>query len=92
MKTYSNLRDRLKISDKFITGGRYGVTHDQYMRYVDCAIGKVTGGLSSCDFADTVFAHDAWEDGVNPVDTAEEILVNDTIGEQFLMDFLGWPE
>ena len=92
MKIYSNLSDRLKIKETLIIDGRYGATPGKFMRYVDSIIGQVTGGLSSCDFADTVFTHDAWEDGVNPVDTAEEILVNDTIGEQFLMDFLGWPE
>lgn len=91
-KHYTDLSDRLKIKDSLVIDGRYGVSPRQYLGYIDSIIGQVTGGLTSAEFGDTVFIHDAWEDGLNPVDTAEEILLNDTLGQLFLADFLGWEE
>lgn len=66
---------------------RYGNTYEEYMVMVNGLIQYVTESFDSEDFADTVFTLDAWEDGVNPADTAEDILMGDDIGAQWLEAF-----
>ena len=89
MKVYSNLSDRLTLkADRQGNDGRWGSTHEEFLRLVNGVIGRVTDGLSSDEFSDTVFTYDAWEGESHPVDTADEILSNDTLGQQFLELFL----
>ena len=90
-KQYDYLSDRFTLKPKYqTTSGQWGESYADFMAMVDHIIGRATGeGLTSEEFGDTVMTHDAWDNGENPVDVAEEILVNDCIGEQFLALALG---
>lgn len=89
MKTYSCLSDRFHLPDRLKgSDGRWGATFDEFMKLVDAVIMKAAG-ITSAELGDTVCTHDAWEDGSNPVDVAEDIMAGDTIGEQMLALALG---
>ncbi len=89
MKTYSCLADRLTVNQKYFVSGRWGEDYETFMRLVNGAIERVSGGLGSSDFSDTVFTVDAWEAGADPADTAEEILNGDCCGAGMLALYLG---
>ena len=76
-----------RTHDNQLVNDRYGATWEHYMLMVNGLIRYVTEAFDSEDFADTVFTRDRWEDGVNPADTAEEIMEGDTVGAQWLEAF-----
>lgn len=85
------LSNHINLDKRIVADLRYGTSHRAFIVMVNSVIAKVADGLDMSDFADTVFTVDAWEDGESPVDVAEQILQNDTIGEQFLDLYLN-PE
>jgi hypothetical protein len=89
MRTYNCLSERFYTPKKRVINGRYGATYKEFMRMVDGVIIRVTESFDSMDLADTILTRDAGEDGEDPVDLAERILLGDTIGAQFLALALG---
>ena len=65
------------------------MTYETFMKQVNAEVEAITGGFDSLDFADTVFTRDAWKEDASPLEVAEEILENDTIGAQFLREHRG---
>lgn len=65
-------------------------TYENWMKKVDREIYAITaaigeaGCLGRSDFADTVFTRDAFDNGESPKEVAEQILGNDSIGQQIL--------
>ncbi len=61
-------------------------TYQDFLIALDKAVSVMTGGtgLGHEDFGDTVYTRSAWEEGKTPMEVAEEILRNDTIGSAML--------